>query len=82
MKDTGGFVSLPSLLRFITGVSTVPPLGLPSKIQISYLNGATALLESHACFCKVSLPITHESKEAFFNAFTKALQLCRDYGLV
>ena len=59
--DLGRYVSLPSLLRFITGTSSIPPMGLKKPLQCQYHpNKEKCLPNSSACSNKITLPICHQ----------------------
>lgn len=83
-KDASQRVSLNSLLRFMTGVSTVPPMGLPHSIDIVYRPDSSTEMfpKAHACFCQILLPVIHKNREDFFSAFIKALEFGSGYGNV
>ena len=71
-------INLNSLLRFITGLSSVPPMGLENKISIGFIE--EVFPKAQACFCKISLPVIHSSFEEFHKAFMTALELGGGYG--
>ncbi len=75
------------LLKWITGASTIPPLGLPRKIQITFLHGCNS-----ACKCrptvstcqllrvKVHLPVHVTDDEEMLLLMTSALKDCVGFG--
>lgn len=77
-------VSPSTVLKFITGLSTVPPFGLRYPIQISYqpYSSTDIFPKAQACFSKLMLPVVHKTKEEFFSAFRKALEYGGGYGNV
>lgn len=81
MENTS-FVSVPALLRYITGSSTIPPLGLSTPIRVSYQynENSTIFPKAQACFSKLYLPVTHEDQDSFNVAFKKALEYGAGYG--
>ena len=79
--DLGRYVSLPSLLRFITGTSSIPPMGLKKPLQCQYHPSKEKCLpNSSACSNKITLPICHQRKEQFFAALKKALEFGGGFG--
>ena len=68
--------SLSALLRFITGTSSVPPMGLKTPIELCYFTQSSGrrLPGSSACANKVFLPTCHCSKDDFFADFIKAIE--------
>ena len=78
--DMGPHVSLPLLLRFITGASHIPPMGLKGKIELRYQLEDKVLPYFAACTHQVSLPIRHQTKEKFFDAFKTALEFGGGFG--
>ena len=83
-ENSSGRVSLPGLLRFITGSSRVPPMGLNFPIDLFYQpdDKKNIFPQTQACFSKIMIPVCHDSKEEFFFAMTKALEYCGGYGNV
>ncbi len=81
-KGKSNSPDLPFLLRFVTGLSTIPPLGLQCPIEILYQSDVKNLFfpKTQACFSILMLPVTHTTKEEFFSAFMKTLEMCGDYG--
>ena len=79
-----GGVSIATLLRFVTGMSTVPPLGLERPIQIVFLppQKEEQYPKVTVCYCKLSLPVIHETFSDFKVAFTTALTYGDGYGRV
>lgn len=84
LEGEGTDLSLPMLLRFITGSSSVPPLGLQCPIVLSYLPSLenAVLPTAQACFSRLMLPVVHACKDAFFTSFVTALQYGDSYGSV
>lgn len=80
--EPNGEVSLPGLLKFITGLSVVPPMGMNNPITIQYqLNDKTAFLpRAQACFSYLILPVCHENRDDFFDAMIKGLEFGGGYG--
>lgn len=68
------------LLKFCTGLLSVPPLGLEENISISYI--AESLPKAQACFCRLMLPTVHSSFDEFCKAFCLALEYGAGYGSV
>lgn len=58
-------VSLSSLLRYITGSSSIPPLQTSSLIRITYQLDDNIFPKAQACFSKLILPVVHKNKESF-----------------
>ena len=77
-----GDVTLPGLLRFTTGTSTIPPMGLHAPIELIYQPAlkTAELPKSQACFCTLMLPVIHKTQESFFDSFEKALKFGGGYG--
>ena len=75
-------VSLPSLLKYVTGLSSIPPTGLKQPIELLYLpdNEKAIFPKSQACFAKLMLPTLYHGKQEFFSAFIKALEFGGGYG--
>ena len=73
-------INLDSLLRFVTGLSSIPPMGLSNKISFGFIK--EAFPKSQACFCKLQLPTIHSSYDNFRNAFMTALKFGAGYGNV
>ena len=63
---------LEDLLRFITGVSTVPPNGIDKWNQ-------NRVSPTQACFNRLNLPVIHPSFEAFRDVFETALKFGGGY---
>lgn len=80
--DLGEHVSLASLLRFITGTSTVPPMGLKIPIEIFYYSQSSGNTLPGAAVCshRVFLPICHSNKHDFFADFRKGLEFGSGFG--
>ena len=64
-------------LRFVTGVSTVPPMGFEDGIKVGFLLDSPdrTLPTAQACFGRLNLPVVHQSSSAFDKAFITALKL-------
>ena len=78
----GNQVCLPSLLRFITGMSSIPPMGVKFSIEILYhVNDDNVLPSASACTHKLFLPVCHCSEDAFFSSFKTALEFGSSFGL-
>ena len=75
-------MSLASLLRFITGTSTVSPMGLTIPIEISYYSQSSGNTLPGAAVCshRVFLPICHSNKREFFADVRKALEFGSGFG--
>ena len=76
-------VGLSSLLHYITGESSIPPMGLKNPIEVDYhpATETAILLGAQACYSKVILPVVHKRREEFFSACIKSLKLGgRSYG--
>ena len=79
--DLGEHVSLPSLLRFITGTSSIPPMGLKKPIECRYHpDKEKAFPYFAACMNRAVLPICYKGKEEFFIAFKTALEFGGGFG--
>ncbi len=76
-------VSLSSLLKFITGTSSIPPMGLSNPIQLSYYSKSSGkrLPGSAACVNKLFLPTLHSEKEDFFSDLVKGIEFGGGFGL-
>ena len=71
---------LTDLLKFTTGYSVVTNLNDP-KIKLEYLDESKVLLEAHACFSTLCLPVKHNTYESFKKFANTSLQLgCEGYG--
>ena len=77
-------MSLSSLLRFITGVSVIPPMGLSNPIEIGYYSNTAknTLPGAAVCSNKVFLPVCHMTEQDFFLAFKKALEFGSGFGRI
>ena len=74
-------VSLPSLLRYTTGLSSIPPLQSSSIKVIYQLNDEDAIYPmAQVCFSRLTLPVVHKSQQSFNDAFVKALEFGGGYG--
>ena len=75
-------VSLAGLLRFCTGESCIPPMGLEYPLEFEYQSDSeTAIfLKAQACFSKVFLPVVHDTREKFFESCIKSLEFGSGYG--
>ena len=73
---------LNSLLKFVTGLSTVPPMGLACPVELCYLQQDDKLIlpKAQVCFSKLYLPTVHKTQDEFNQAFLKALQFGVGYG--
>ena len=73
---------LTHLLRFITGESDIPPMGLNYPIEILYLppSPTASLPCAQCCFSKLYLPVIYNTKDAFIQAMLKALQFGGGFG--
>ena len=81
-EDKTQYVSISSLLRYTTGLSSFPPLlNKSSTIKITYqLKEDSAYPKAQVCFSKLMLPVVHNSQKSFNEAFIKALELGGGYG--
>ena len=59
----GDCVTLPRLLKFVTGQSRIPPRGLTHKIRLRYHRGSNRLPTAECCFHILHLPVVHISFE-------------------
>ena len=66
-----GSVTLDTVLKFITGQSKVPPLGLVHKIKLEYDDKLLPTAECCFCIIKLNVKSSHEQVECC----TKALHL-------
>lgn len=75
--------TLRTLLKFVTGLSAIPPMGLENAIELSYLPQDIKEIfpKAQACFSKLYLPTIHNCKEEFQDAFHKALLFGFGYGI-
>ena len=75
-------VSLRRLLRFVTGLSSIPPLGLNKPVKIDFLppDEGQPYPKAVVCYFTLSLPIIHPTFSAFKTAFITALQYGDGYG--
>lgn len=71
-----------SLLRYTTGLSTIPPLLGSESVKITYQqNDVTAIYpKAQVCFSRLSLPVVHTNQHSFNAAFCKALEFGGGYG--
>ena len=76
-------VSLSSLLKFITGTSSVPPMGLTTPIQLAYYSKSSGKRLPGAAVCsnKLFLPTSHDNKEDFFSDMVKGIEFGGGFGL-
>ena len=65
--------NLSDMLQFMTGLRSIPPLGLGKKIKVLFLDPAKVLPEVSACFLYLYLPVNIASKEVYFEKFDQAI---------
>ena len=67
--EIGEYVSLPSLIEYITGVSDVPPMALSNLIEIGYYSNTAGNTLPGAAVCskKVFSFLCHMTKHDFFS---------------
>lgn len=72
MVDDCGKAGLKSLLRFFTGLSTFPPLGLPESVTVMFTQ--SPFLEANACFTLIKGPVVYDDQAQFNDKM--------DYGIL
>lgn len=72
---------LEALLDYITGLRSIPPMGLQIPIQLEYLQNEKDKVfpKVAACFNKLFLP-TYHKEDKFFEYFMKALAFGAGFG--
>ncbi|XP_078490016.1 ubiquitin-protein ligase E3C-like [Ciona intestinalis] len=79
------------LMKFLTGSSTLPPLGLPNDLSISFLHGCRLSPGGTKCRClptvstcaiSVVLPVHIETQEEMLNVFQCAITCEIGFGQV
>lgn len=76
-----GRASLPQLLKFCTGLTCVPPMGLADPISVSFLRNQPNLIlpKADACFAVIKLPTAHSTREMFFNKMDMGILYSLNY---
>ena len=81
----GSHISPSSLLRFITGLSSIPPTAATPSIKVAFHSGNNAtnpLPRVVACLNTLYLPVMHKNDKDFFQHFVTALTFGMAYGSV
>ena len=74
---------LTNILKFMTGLERIPPLGLESPIRLRYKTDDSKTLNAETCTLKLLLPTVHNTQEDFNEYFTIACrQAHTGFGLV
>ena len=71
--------SLGQLMRFITGVSSVPPLGLHPLIRVKLDSASAQLPTTESCFNTIHLPMGIHQKQQFFEAMNRGILYSGSY---
>lgn len=77
--EEGSSPHLNDILKFVTGMSCLPPMKNYYKIQLFYLPEEKKLPEASACFSHLYLPVSHSSASEFKAAFNQGVMLLKDY---
>ncbi len=67
------------ILKFVTGLRTLPPMRNQYKIQLFYLLEDKNLPEASACFSYLYLPVSHTSAADFLASFSQGVLLSNNY---
>ncbi|XP_034783435.2 uncharacterized protein LOC117418160 isoform X1 [Acipenser ruthenus] len=86
LQDEPSDVTLKSLLFFITGCKTVPPLGFRPEPTVDFLHDAedngekSRFPKANTCNCTLFLPTVHVVYEEFTEAMRYAVLNCQGFG--
>ena len=63
-----GKATIEQVLKFCTGLSSVPPMGLPEPISVRFLSShrSSVLPKADSCFGVIKLPVIHTTQQAFY----------------
>ena len=64
----------------MTCAEEIPPLGMPQKIEVVYVNQWNFFAET--CMYELKVPITHESLDNFKDSFMQACAHNKGFGAV
>ena len=77
-------MSLPDLLKFITGSFTIPPLGFGDPIEICFIHGCSDGCKcrptASTCLLKLWLPVHIKSFDLMKEFMVSAIQEGRGFG--
>jgi hypothetical protein len=73
------------LLKFITGVRKIPPLGLPKKITVYFIHEChddrcKCRPKASTCDLHLRLPVHYQTSEGMTSAWVSALKECKGFG--
>ena len=80
MFSDEGKSGLKRLLCYMTCAEEIPPLGMPQKIKVSYVDQSNFFAET--CLFELKIPIAHKSLEDFRDAFQQACAHNKGFGAV
>lgn len=79
-------LTLAHLLKFVTGVKKIPPLGFSKKIDVHFRHGCQDQCKcrpsASTCFLYVRLPVHYQTSEDITFAWLSALKDCQGFGQV
>lgn len=76
-----GSDGLRKLLHFITGLSTIPPLGLKQQIEVEFHSNSKSFF-AETCVYVLKVPINHDSFEDFMEKVYEACGNSQGFGCV
>jgi hypothetical protein len=68
----------------MTCTEEIPPLGMPEKIQVVFVNNSYLFAETciHACMFELKVPTTHDVRQDFKAAFMEACANHTRFGAI
>lgn len=76
-----GQANLKELLKFISGLEAIPPMGLARPISIEYLDHKV-LPTASACYCIIRLPVIEDKRRFFIQIDTGVLGSQNHFGVL
>ncbi|CAB4005082.1 G2 M phase-specific E3 ubiquitin- ligase-like [Paramuricea clavata] len=75
-----GEAGLKKFMCYMTCAEEIPPLGMPQKIEVVYVNQSNFFAET--CMYELKVPKTHESLDNFKDSFMQACAHNKGFGAV
>ena len=79
-------ITIPKFLKWMTGSKTIPPLGLPKKIAMSFLHscpvGCKCRPAASTCDIRCTIPVHIASEEFMKEMLVSALDDSYGFGLI
>ena len=75
-----GETGLKQFVHFMTGTDEIPPLGMPQKIEVSFMNQSNFFAET--CMFELKVPTSHEAFQEFNSSFLMACANHKGFGSV